>query len=179
MAHLHKLKPPSITNNISELPEAARLGAAEALAANIPDSLKILPVLFDDDSPEVRQRASFAVRHLARLTSDKQSELLEALVQSRAFSDRKELLFIKLRDLPEKLPRGTIAACELAVGVAGARMGDMRTADSGLGVYLSHVVLRLYRESEEKIRRRCLDIIDKLVEFNAFGIQTRLDQQRR
>ena len=58
-------------------------------------------------------------------------------------------------------------------------MGDIRTADAGLGVHLSDVVVRLYGESEKALKNRCLNIIDKLVEFNAYDIQKRLDQERQ
>ena len=61
----------------------------------------------------------------------------------------------RLRDLPGKLPEGTITACELAVKLSAQRLGDIRTADSGLGVRLSDVVLRLYKESENAPRRCC------------------------
>ena len=44
---------------------------------------------------------------------------------------------------------------------------------------MSDVVVRLYKESGNDLKIRCLDIIDKLVEFNAFDIQERLDQERQ
>ncbi|MDE0131943.1 MAG: ATP-binding protein [bacterium] len=179
VAYLRNRFPSSITHDVSTLPVAARVGAAQILAARLPDSLDVLPVLFDDDDPEVRRSASFAVRYIAEISANEQDELLEALVQSKAFSEGKGLLFIELRELPGELPNGTITACERAIELAGALVGDIRTAEAGLGTHLSDVVLRLYKESEDDLKIRCLNIIDKLVEFNAFAIQKRLDQERQ
>lgn len=175
VAYLRNKLLPSITNDVQMLPTTARMGAAEVFAANPTDSLDLLPVLFDDDDPEVQQHASYAIKYLEELPPDEQDDLLDALVQSKAFPERKSLLFIELRDLPGKLPKGTIAACELAV----EPIGDISTAEAGLGGRLSDVVVRLYRESNDQIRKRCLDIIDNLVESNVFDIQRRLDQERQ
>lgn len=179
VAYLRNKLPPSITNDVRMLPTAARVGAAEVFASKPTDSTDALPVLFDDDDPEVQQRSSYAIRHLDELPPEAQVALLDSLMRSRAFPDRKELLFIELQDLPGKLPKGTIEACELAVEVAGELMGDIRTAEAGLGGRLSDVVIRLYRESNDQIRNRCLDIIDTLVEYNVFDIRKRLDQERQ
>ena len=179
VAYLRDQLPSSITHDISMLPVAARVGASAIFAANLADSLDVLPMLFDDDDPEVQQAASFAVRYIAEISPDEQDALLDALVQSKAFSDRKDLLFIELRELPGELPKSTITACERAVDLAGSLVGDIRTAEAGLGMHLSDVVLRLYKESENDLNIRCLDIIDKLVEFDVFGIQKKLDQERQ
>ena len=179
VAYLRSQLPSAITHNISTLPVAARVGASAIFAANLADSLDVLPILFDDDDPEVRRQASFAVRYIAEIPVEEQGELLDALVQSKAFSEGKDLLFIQLRDLPGELPNGTITACERAVDLAGARVGDISTAESVLGTHLSDVVLRLYKESGNGLNIRCLNVIDKLVEFNAFDIRERLDQERQ
>ena len=179
VAYLRGQLPSSITHNISMLPVAARVGASAIFAANLADSLDVLPILFDDDDPEIRRHASFAVRYIAEIPVEEQGELLDALVQSKAFSEGKDLLFIQLRDLPGELPNGTITACERAVDLAGARVGDISTAESVLGTHLSDVVLRLYKESGNGLKIRCLNVIDKLVEFNAFDIRERLDQERQ
>ena len=179
VAYLRNQLPSSITKDVSTLPVAARVGAAHILAANVPDSLDVLPVLFDDDDPEVQRSASFAVRYIAEISANEQDALLDALVKSKAFSVGKELLFIELRELPGELPNSTITACERAIDLAGALVGDISTAEAGLGTHLSDVVVRLYKESGDELKIRCLDIIDKLVEFNAFDIQKRLDQERQ
>lgn len=179
VAYIRNQLPSSITNDVSTLPVAARVGAAHILAANVPDSLDVLPVLFDDDDPEVQRSASFAVRYIAEISANEQDALLDTLVKSKAFSVGKELLFIELRELPGELPNSTITACKRAIDLAGALVGDIRTAEAGLGTHLSDVVLRLYKESGDELKIRCLDIIDKLVEFNAFDIQKRLDQERQ
>jgi hypothetical protein len=41
------------------------------------------------------------------------------------------------------------------------------------------VVLRLYRQGDATIRKRCLDIIDRLADLNAYGIAAALEAERQ
>lgn len=40
------------------------------------------------------------------------------------------------------------------------------------------VVLRLYRQEDQDLRTRCLDIIDKLAEFNLYDLEEALQDER-
>jgi hypothetical protein len=55
---------------------------------------------------------------------------------------------------------------------------DIRTARSLAGRSLVVVVLRLYRQGHADLRARCLDLIDRLTELNAYGVADVLDAER-
>jgi len=40
------------------------------------------------------------------------------------------------------------------------------------------IVLRLYRQGDAHVRRRCLDVIDALSESGAYGLEQALAQER-
>lgn len=40
------------------------------------------------------------------------------------------------------------------------------------------VLLRLYRQGDNAIRQRCLDVIDQISELGAFGLNEKLDEIR-
>ena len=126
-------KLPDGSHDIQRLSVSARLGAAETLAANITKSHKVLPSLFDDDDPDVQQKASLAMGQLGKLSPSHQDRLFDAFAKSKAFPQRMNYLFVTLQDGPKRLPKNTIAACERAIEIAGHQLGDLTTSHSGLG----------------------------------------------
>ncbi len=52
------------------------------------------------------------------------------------------------------------------------------TARAAVGSDLVTVVLRLYRQGGRQTRARCLDNIDRLTEFNVYGIDSALAEER-
>ena len=98
--------------NVQELPTPARQGAAEVLAASVDDSLNTLPLLLNDNDPEVRRRAARAMRHIDQITRATDLDaLLDAFVTSQAFPDHMENLINTLKNMSTTLPAKTIDIC--------------------------------------------------------------------
>ena len=165
--------------HVHELPTPARQGAAEVFAARVVDSFDSLPKVFNDDDPDVRQRAALAMRHIGQIAAASDLDaLLTSFAHSKAFPDHMDILIRTLHDIPTTLPAKTIDICQRAVDTAGADLGNAATANFALGRDLVDIVLRLYRQGNTTLRTRCLDTIDQLTDLNAYDLETRLDSQR-
>ena len=170
--------PSDIADDVRALPAAARRGAAEAFAENSADSLDDLPLVFNDDDPEVREQAARAMWDLDEVSADGLDTLIDAFVSSAAFPEHMEILINTLERMPSTLPASTITVCERAVDIAGADLGDLTTARARVSSDLVTVVLRLYRQGDKHLRARCLDLVDRLTDLNAYDMERALGDER-
>lgn len=61
-----------------------------------------------------------------------------------------------------------------------SRMGDGRTSDAGDAWQLSEIVVRALSQTEEaQTRSRLLDVLDRLLELNAFGVEGVIQDSER
>ena len=63
------------------------------------------------------------------------------------------------------------------ISITKRDLGDVTTVHYGMGRDLIAIVLRLYRQGDKTLRVRCLDLIDRLTELNAYDAQA-LDNER-
>lgn len=159
------------------LNETARRGAATVFAHNIDHYPHLIPLLYDDD-PEVRKNASLAMRQAFDLPAAQADELVRAFLSSQAFPDHLEHLVFALDDHTGPLPAVAIDACESIVEQVGGGLGDVRSHRAADGYHLVSTVLRLYRQSPPALRTRCLDIIDRLSQAGAYGLNAALENER-
>ena len=104
--------------------------------------------------------------------------LIGALSESSAFPQHMDSLMYALEQLPAEMPTNAIIACEHAVQITGAALADPSTSSSLTGLHLTTVVLRLYRQGDQDARVRCLDVIDRLAEFNLYDLERTLASER-
>ncbi len=162
----------SVPITVQELSPRARQGAAEVLSGNITDSHVLMPVLFNDTDSAVREKASHALRNVAALTPNQADHLIRPFLSSAAFTDHYGQLLTGLHHHPGPLPSTAIDACEAVTTTLGTAMSDIRTHHGAASYYLVPVIRRLYRQGTPDQRTRCLDVIDKLVEAGAYGLDT-------
>lgn len=167
-----------VPDEVGALPARGRVGAAKVLAENVADSAAALAHLFDDPDPDVRAAASRGMRHIDEVAPDALDELIDSFVRSAAFRDNLEHLIDALEKLGSRLPASALAACEQAVAAGGNELGDIRSARATIGSDLIAVILRLYRQGDSQARARCLDVIDRLTDLNAYGIDSALADER-
>jgi hypothetical protein len=163
---------------LSDLNAAARKGVAKALSGSPGVVPKVLVQLLNDEDPEVRKASARALRHVHELDQQSAELLVQEFIGSAAFPEHTENLFASLDRSTTLLPPSTIDACERALDIVGRKLGDIRTAGPLLSLHLIAVLLRLYKQENESIRRRCLDVIDRLSELGAYGLDGALDQER-
>ncbi|MCY4371835.1 MAG: hypothetical protein OXF41_20995 [bacterium] len=168
-----------VTTDVQELPTAARQGAAEVFVQGVPNSLKILPILFNDDDKEVREISARALLKLEDIPGRSDREyLLGAYLRSAAFPVHLDLVIHKLTEIATNLPSNTIDLCEGAIEVTASDLGDMTSAYFGAGRDITTIIVRLYRQAGPEMRGRCLDVIDRLTELNAYNVAEALDNER-
>ena len=170
--------PSDVVDDVCALPAAARRGAAGAFADSVADSLDDLPLVFNDDDPEVRDQAGRAMWYLDEVSADGLDALIDAFVSSAAFPQQMEQFIHTLERMSSTLPANTIAVCQRAINIAGGDVGNVATASALVSRNLVTVLLRLYRQGDKHLRTCCLDLIDQLTDLNAYDVERALDDER-
>lgn len=161
-----------------ELCPDARRGAAEALASDPGRRLDLLLPLLDDQDDDVGTAATTAVRHVEELVADDADNLVEGVLASRAADDALPAVVDVLESSPRPLLRSTVEVCEMAARAVGREGADIRTARAALARATVSLTLRQYRAGDESVRSRCLDVIDRLSEVGAYGLDRALEDER-
>lgn len=170
--------PPSVASTISALPSAACRGVASALAAapaTIPD---LLVELFDHSDPSVRDAAAGAIRKLDHVDTATAQKLVASFTTSDAFTTHIDAVFHALEKSVQLLPEALLLACDRAIGIAGPELGDIRTSNAAVSPDMVAVVLRLYRQGNPETRKKCLDLIDRMSDVGAYGLEEALRRER-
>ena len=157
--------------------KSQRLGAAEVYAANLRLSAyrsvseEMLGKLFFDPEMEVRHKAArcfygFEGRELGDYTS-----LVVEFIQSPAFEPEHNPLFDALEKTTAHIPEVVLMACDRVFELAAEKTGDLSTAVAGTSSTIAKLIVRVYsRTTDPSVRSRCLDIIDKMSLFGAYGL---------
>ena len=166
--------------------EAQRIGAAQVMAANVRIATcrsfceDALVKLFSDSSDGVRAEAARCFLKFEGLQLEGYDELINGFVRSGVSSHDYFPLLFALKRTTAKLPEVTLSACERFINVAGLAAGDISTREAGDANTVIKLTLRTYQQSsDEAIRARCLDLIDKLMEHGAYGINDALEEIER
>jgi len=166
--------------------EAQRNGAAIIAAANAfnPDCRKFceyaLASFFDDPSEDVRDSASRCfLRAKARDLEDSQA-LIRSFLSSKCFPKNGEFLIMGLKGSTADLSGVIVEVCE-AVLVALEASPDKPFGRLYLAAKdLAELVFRAYAQSEDQdYRSRCLDMIDRFVAAQAYGVARQLVEYER
>ena len=174
--------PTGISAELTALPTDARRGAAEAIADTFPSnaatSVDDLRHLLEDDDTDISGQATRAILRLDELSTTDAETLIDAVLASRTLPSQIDYLIGAIEQVHGELPNNTLAVCERAVQIAGAEFGDITSRSALTGHTLLTVVLRFYRQSDDQLRTSCLDIIDRLAEYNVIDIERALDDER-
>ena len=166
--------------------ESLRLGVARVAEANLfqADCVEfchpVLERLFNDPSKRVRDEAASAFRRAQNKDLGTCRGLLRVFIKSAAFAENVEDLTramkastINMDD--EILAVGDAVACALEAGMANSR-GRLYLE----GEIISDLVLRTYRQSNDPaFQSQCLDLIDRLIKVEAYGISKELEAFER
>lgn len=177
-AFLQDLLDDPAPTDLTALSAPARRGAAAAFASDPSIAPLQLIRLFSDQDPTVRKAAAHALRKANDLPPQIAEKIIAAFVDSTAYDEHLENLFIFLDDSVRLLPAVALLACERAVEIAGQELGDIRTARAATSNHIVNVVLRLYRQGGKDTRSRCLNVIDRLSAAGAYGLEQALADER-
>jgi hypothetical protein len=100
-------------------------------------------------------------------------------VHSEAFKTKSRFFIEALQETTAKLPEVTCSVCEHFVHVMESEPSDKRP-DSLETQMISQLLFRLYSQSnDEHMKSRCLDMIDRMLYLNWYGVDDVLKQYER
>lgn len=165
---------------------ALRLGAAQVYAANLQFSehraecQSTLETLFSAPNAEVRIAASRCFDRFDGNALASYESLIDAFVRSPAFKDGHHSLIHALTQTTARMPNAILSAAETFIATFGSDAADIRTGVAGYSTYIAQLSLRVYKqETAPSLRQRCLDLIDKMVEAQAHGAGSAIEEFER
>ena len=165
---------------------AQRLGAAQVYAANLQFSehraecQAMLETLFSDPDADVRIAASRCFDRFGGNALASYESLIDAFVQSPAFDEGHHSLIHALTQTTARMPSAILSAAETFIAIFGSDAADIRTGVSGYSTDIAQLALRVYKqETAPSMRQRCLGLIDKLVEAQAHGAGSVIEEFER
>ena len=166
--------------------EAQKIGAAQVMAANVRIATcrsfceAVLIRLFSDTSADVRTKAAECFLRFEGTQLGEYFDLITQFVSSRAFQQNYYPLLEALEQTTAKLPEITLAACERFVDIAGLATRDTNTRAAWDADIVIKLTLRTYQQnSDDTIRTRSLNLIDKFMEHDTDGINKALEDFER
>jgi len=101
--------------------------------------------------------------------------LMTRFLASSSFPEHAEDLLLPLDGTTRPLPNWALDVCERYVVLEGSAIGNLATRSAFLGYHVVNIVIRMpVRQTDPEIRRRCLDLIDRLLVLGAHDIDKEL-----
>jgi hypothetical protein len=186
VAAFHHLNAQADMSAVLSGDEHCREAAANVYAVNLQHSpvrdkcREHLVHFFNDPSKKVRDTACFCFRHLTDDQLSAERELIFAFVESLAFRDDCDHLLYTLNKSTALLPDVVCAIGEKLITLC--RAGDSATNyEYRRGAYkLPDLVIRLYNQTYDiATKRRCLDLIDQMLELGFDSVESELTKVER
>jgi hypothetical protein len=141
---------------------------------------KTLQQLFDDPEDEVRQRAAEVAASLRDHALRPHAEMLHTLVASRAFDAATSQLFITLEHAPDRVDDLALLTAQRFMSVHGGQAGDISTSVAADAHYVVDLVVRGLAQSQTAAQRsHLLDLVDELLRYSVYGIETAIEAAGR
>lgn len=149
--------------------ENMRLGIARVAAGNLasPECRqwceRQLILMFDDESPKVRQAAAECFRQLEHEPLGPYESLIGAFCNSKAYAEDSFSILHLFENSPHRLPGLTDLVCEKFLLRFGVEARDIRTSRMGDAPTVAKLVFRTYDQHQrDEWTKRSLDLIDQL-----------------
>jgi hypothetical protein len=167
--------------------EAHRIAAAEIFVANLRNAHlrkfceNILIQLFNDSSENVRSQAGRCFLQFEGEELGDYISLVEAFVNSPAFTTNQHNLIHALEDTTAKLPdEATYRVCERFLDTVDSDATNTRSRSLIDANQISQLILRVYSQSKNQaFQSRCLDLVDRMAQMEVYGLDQALTQYER
>lgn len=161
--------------------EVQREAAAAIAAANLTHAEdherceRILRGLFKDPAHDVRREAAAVFARLDPKSLQEYSELIEAFIDSRSFPEQAFAFVDALEKCPSALPDVVCTSFERYLDALRAPAAQQRHV---FPYRCETLVLRLYKDTRDpSIKRRCLDIFDRMLAQELMASDDLLDER--
>ena len=134
--------------------------------------------LFDDNEKDVLSQAARCFLKLEEDELKDYTNIVERFVKSNAFDNNCYSLIRALEKTSAKLPQITFLVCDRFIQDLQAQPSEQRSYSRDADK-VSQLLIRLYSQSNRKMRSQCLDLIDHLCEMNVYGLDKALVEYER
>jgi hypothetical protein len=167
--------------------EAHRIAAAEIFVTNLRNAYlrkfceNILIQLSNDSSEEVHSQAARCFLHFEGEELGDYIGLVEAFVDSPAFTTNHYNLIRGLEETTAKLPdEVTYRVCDRFLDAVESDATNTRSRSFIDAEKVSTLLLQVYSQSKNQaFQSRCLDLIDRMAQMEAYGLDQALTQYER
>jgi hypothetical protein len=167
--------------------EAHRIAAAEIFVANLRNAHlrgfceNTLIQLFNDSSEEVRSQAANCFWRFDGEELGDYLSLVEAFVDSPAFTTNHNDLIHALKETTAKLPDdATYRVCERFLDGIDSDATNTRNGSFIYANQISQLLLRVYTKTKNQaLQSRCLYLIDRMAQMEVYGLDQALTQYER
>lgn len=166
--------------------EAQRRGAARVAEANLFSSEcaeythATLPAFFNDPVKAIRAEAAGCFRNAEGRDLEKVKPIIRAFLDSTAFGENVEDLMWPLEHSTASIAEEVLLTCEAVIAHIESLGNDPMHGLYGQADNVAELVLRAYRQTDESaIRARCLDIVDRLLAQEVYGVSKELEEFER
>lgn len=136
--------------------------------------------LMNDDTDEVRKEASMVAVRLRHLPLRPFVQLVTALIDSPSYTHASTQLLLTLDNAPDKVDDLVLKASRRFLDVFGNDAADIRTGAAGDAHYVNGLVVRGLAQCQDRGHRAALlDVLDRLLELNVYGINTAITEAER
>nr|WP_299243569.1 hypothetical protein [uncultured Halomonas sp.] len=166
--------------------EALRKGAAKVAEANLFNPVceafthEKLPLFFNDPVKEIRDAAAKCFLNAEGRDLEKAKPIIRAFLESDAFRDNVDDLIWPLEHSTADIAEEILLTCEAVIANMETLGDDPAHQLYGHANSVVELVMRAYRQTgDAAARSRCLDIVDRLLAQEVYGISTELDEFER
>lgn len=166
--------------------ENQRQGAAEVFSANLKTAAfratceEALIRLFNDPNDKVRSKAASCFRRLEGREFGEFVGLAESFIASSAYETERFPLIQALEKTTSDASSIICMAADKFLDLVGTDAGNFSTSSAGDSHEFSELVIRAYGQtSSEAVRSRCLDVLDRMMALQAYGVAEALDSFER
>lgn len=156
-----------------------RQGAAQIYSANLMQAglrqvcEEALSMLFDDDDVTVREASSKWLARAGGMDLGNYQELASQFIDSTAFAEGYAEFFDALEATSSSMPDVVCKAVSTFIRIAGPNVSDISTREAAEAGTVSTLIIRAYEQSgDQATRNECLDVIDRLTEMGAWGLDS-------
>lgn len=166
--------------------EAQRKGAAKVAKANLFNPAcatfthENLPAFFNDQAKEVRNEAASCFHNAKGRELEKAKPIIRAFLESDAFRDNINGFMWDLEQSTADMAEEILLTCEAAVANMESLGNDSQNRVYAHANTVAELVMRAYRQTNvAATRTRCLDIVDRLLAQEVYGISKELEEFER
>jgi hypothetical protein len=160
-----------------------RKSAADIYARNLSHPLvgnqcaQRLEEFFNDEAESVRQEVSIAFFHMSGERLLQLKDFIGRFIESKCFENETDRLLYALVQSNVELPQIICRAAERILEFVGEEGTHVAYGGSRVAHSISTLIVRQYEQTtNETIKKRCLDLIDRMERVGYFGIGDELNR---